>query len=128
MNLLLDTCTFLWAIQSPDQLSARARSLIVDPDNAVYFSAVSAWEISVKAGYGALRFSEPVAQALPHYREQHDFSSLPLDEESVLQLPKLPTPHRDPFDRMLVCQAVAHGLVIVTPDEKIAQYPVRVDW
>lgn len=128
MNLLLDTCTFLWAIQAPDKLSARARLLLVDPSNTVFLSAVSVWEVTVKAGYGALRFGEPVERAIPKYREQHGFTPLALDEASVLQLPKLPTPHRDPFDRMLVCQAVAHGLTIVTPDEKVAQYPVRIEW
>lgn len=128
MNLLLDTCTFLWAIRSPHELSLRARDLITDSHNEVFLSAISVWEIMVKVGLGTLKFAEPAAQAVPRYREAHGFSSLALEEPAIAQLPKLPPLHRDPFDRMLVCQSIQHGLTLVTPDAKISQYPVRVIW
>lgn len=128
MNLLLDTCTFLWAILAPQSLSPKARDLITDPDHEVFLSAVSMWEILVKTGLGALSFSEPAEDAVVKHREAHGFSALALEEGAVAHLPKLPAVHRDPFDRMLVCQAVHHGLVIVTPDPMIARYPVRITW
>jgi len=65
---------------------------------------------------------------VPDQREAHGIEALALDEESVLQVTRLPDHHRDPFDRMLVCQAIAHGLVILTPDPLIARYPVRTVW
>ncbi len=128
MRLLLDTCTFLWAIDDRAKLSEAARSLIVDAGNEVYLSAISAWEIAVKQGRGSLRLSEPASRYVSKYRKAHGYVELALDEASVLHVGSLPTPHRDPFDRMLVCQAIAHGLIILTPDPQISQYPVRVLW
>lgn len=128
MRLLLDTCTFLWAVDHVTQLSATARSLIVDPDNDIYLSAISAWEIAVKQANGGLILSEPAHTYVPKYRAAHGYAELPLDEASALHVGRLPTPHRDPFDRMLVCQAIAHSLAIVTPDVHITQYPVRTLW
>lgn len=128
MKLLLDTCTFLWAIAEQRRLSRTCRDLLVDPGNTVYLSAASAWEICLKAGSGTLTLSEPAAQFVPRYRQAHGYEALPIDERAVLQLPRLPNHHRDPFDRILVCQAVAHGLTLLTPDPLIGQYPVAVAW
>lgn len=128
MKLLLDTCTFLWAVDDVSRLSSTARSLMVDPQHDVYVSAVSAWEIAVKQASRSLILSEPAHTFVPKYRQAHGFIDLPLDEASALHVGRLPTPHRDPFDRMLVCQAIAHSLTIVTPDAHIAQYPVNTAW
>ncbi len=128
MRLLLDTCTFLWAVDERAQLSERARALIADSGNDVYLSAISAWEIALKQGLGSLKLSEPAVRYVPKFREALRFLELPLDETSALQVAQLPAPHRDPFDRMLVCQAIVHGLAIITPDPSIAQYPVRTIW
>lgn len=125
---MLDTCTFLWAVDNTSKLSAAARSALVDPANDVYLSAISAWEIAVKQVNGALALSEPAHAYVPKYREAHGFIELPLDEAAALHVGRLPTPHRDPFDRMLVCQAIAHSLAIVTPDAHVAKYPVRTIW
>jgi PIN domain nuclease of toxin-antitoxin system len=128
MRLLLDTCTFLWAVDEQTHLSEQARAAIVDPDNEIYLSAVSAWEIALKQGMGNLILSEPAVRYVPQYRDALGITGLSLDEESALQVGQLPTPHKDPFDRMLVCQALVHGLAVVTPDLQIARYPVRVVW
>lgn len=128
MRLLLDTCTFLWAVGASDQLSPVAAKLLTDPDNDVYLSAISAWEIAVKQGYGRLVLAEQAHSFVPRNRVAHGFLELPLDEESALHVARLPSAHRDPFDRMLVCQAISHGLTIVTPDPQIAHYPVRTIW
>ena len=128
MRLLLDTCTFLWIAGDAAALSPRARMLFRDAGNEVYLSAVSGWEIAVK--HGLRRLVLPVApdRFVPEQREAHGIEALALDEESVLQVTRLPEHHRDPFDRMLICQAIAHGLVILTPDPLIVRYPVRTIW
>jgi PIN domain nuclease of toxin-antitoxin system len=128
LKLLLDTCTFLWIALDAPELSAAARKACLDRVNQVYFSSVSAWEIAVKHSLGKLPLPESPARFIPFQRERHEIEALPLDEVSVLSLPKLPELHRDPFDRMLLCQAIANGLDLVTPDPLITQYPVRVLW
>jgi PIN domain nuclease of toxin-antitoxin system len=128
LNLLLDTCTFLWAVGDPAQLSATARTLITDPGNDIYLSAISAWEIALKQERGNLALAEPAQRFVPRQRAAHGYLELPLDEAAALRLASLPALHRDPFDRMLVCLAIEHGLSILTPDHHITQYPVRVVW
>lgn len=128
MRFLLDTCTFLWMVSDKARLSEACRSHLVDPANEVFLSAVSAWEICVKHKQKGLTLAEPPGQFVPKYRSMHGVSELALDELSALQLPRLPEIHKDPFDRMLICQAIAHGLIILTPDPLITQYPVRTIW
>lgn len=128
MKLLLDTCAFLWVNSDSTRLSALAKALCADPENELYLSVVSAWEITVKYMAKRLWLAEPAAQYIPARRAVNRITSLDLNEEIVLQLSKLPPIHGDPFDRMLVCQALVHGLAILTPDEWIAKYPVRVLW
>ena len=128
MNVLLDTCTFLWIATDSASLSPRAREVFRDPMNAIHLSAVSAWQIAVKFGRGGLRLADPPERLIPAAREKYGIEGLPLDEESVLQAHRLPALHRDPFDRMLVCQAIVHGLAILTPDHLIGQYTVRTLW
>jgi PIN domain nuclease of toxin-antitoxin system len=128
VKLLLDTCTFLWAITGDPQLSDAARRLIIDPDNEVALSAVSAWEIAVKHALGRLPLPEEPARFVPAERARHGIEALPLDEAAALHVRRLPPLHRDPFDRMLVSQALVGGLALVTPDPLIAQYPVRICW
>jgi PIN domain nuclease of toxin-antitoxin system len=128
VRLLLDTSTFLWIVLGAPELSDRASDAFADPGNEVYLSAVSAWEIAIKSSIGRLPLPDRPDRFIPVQRHAHGIVSLPLDEESAFQLPRLPPVHSDPFDRMLVCQAIVHGLVLVTPDEQIARYPVRVLW
>jgi len=128
MRLLLDTATFLWLIIDSPQLSSRARELFSSPGNEVYLSAVSTWEITVKHSLGRLALPESPQRFIPFQREKHGIQSLSLDEASTLQLLRLPPLHNDPFDRMLVCQAIVEGLAILTPDSLVSQYPVRVIW
>ncbi len=128
MRILLDTCTFLWAALDDPRLSAAARDAFRDPDNDLFLSSVSAWEITVKHALGRLPLPEPPNQYVPSLRRDHEIEPLPLDEESALHLVRLPALHRDPFDRMLVCQALVGGMVMLTPDRLITQYPVRSIW
>lgn len=128
MKLLIDTCTFLWIVGDAPALSRRARELFRAADNEVYLSTASAWEIAVKHGLGRLRLPEPPERFVPDMRERHGILSLAIDEESALHVSRLPALHRDPFDRMIVAQAIVHGLAILTPDSLVTQYPGRTIW
>ena len=126
MKILLDTHIFLWFISGDAQLSTDVRDAIRDPDNEVYLSAVSVWEAIVKYQLGKLPLPEHPETYLPKQRDLHQIVSLSLDESSVAQLAKLPPLHRDPFDRMLICQALEKGLTIATVDGAIRAYSVSV--
>jgi PIN domain nuclease of toxin-antitoxin system len=128
VNILLDTCTFLWIVSGSNELSDTARRLFSDPGNEVYLSVASVWEIVVKHQLGKLPLPEPPHEFIKKWRMRHDIDSLPLDESAVLQLSRLPEYHKDPFDRILVCQAIAGSMVILTPDPRITRYPVRTEW
>ena len=128
MRVLLDTCTFLWTITGSKELSRAARQIIADPDNDVFLSAVSTWEIAVKHALGRLPLPRDPVAYIPEKRAQHGIAPLSLDEGAALFAAKLPPLHADPFDRALICQAIAGGLVILTPDEEIRRYAVRVEW
>jgi PIN domain nuclease of toxin-antitoxin system len=128
MRLLLDTCTFLWIVGASKELSARAREVFADPANEALLSAASAWEIAVKHRLGKLPLPNPPDEFVPVQRAAHGIEPLPVEEESALHVAKLPDIHRDPFDRILVAQALVNGLVLLTPDDPIRQYPVRTLW
>lgn len=128
MKLIIDTCTFLWIVGDARALSRRARELFQSVDNEVYLSTASAWEIAVKHGLGRLPLPEPPERFVPGMRERHGILSLAIDEESALHVSRLPAIHRDPFDRMIVAQAIVHGLTILTPDPLVTQYPGRTTW
>ena len=128
MNLLLDTVAFLWWVTDDPALSGEASEKIGDPSLEVFLSPVSVWEIVVKHALGRLPLPEDPASMVPRLREDHGFRELPLTEAAVLQLPRLPPLHRDPFDRMLLCQAIQHGLILVSPDEELWKYPIRTLW
>jgi PIN domain nuclease of toxin-antitoxin system len=128
MNILLDTCSFLWIVSGSPELSVNARSLFEDPANDVYLSVSSAWEIIVKHNLGKLPLPELPHDFIKNNRISHLIETLPLDEASVLQLSRLPEYHKDPFDRIIICQAIANGMTILTPDKHISSYPVRVEW
>lgn len=99
-----------------------------DPENELYLSVVSSWEITVKNMSGKLPLVEPLERYIPSRRDANRIASLELTEAATLQLPKLPALHGDPFDRMLICQAIVNGLPILTPDDWITRYPVRTLW
>jgi PIN domain nuclease of toxin-antitoxin system len=128
VKLLLDTCTFLWIAAGSPQLSKQAAQLFADPANDVFLSVVSSWEIAVKHSLGRLPLPAPPINFVPAQREAHGIALLPLSEEEALYVSRIPSLHRDPFDRMLVCQAVVNGFAVLTPDSLISQYAVRTFW
>jgi len=126
MNLLLDTHIFLWYITGDSRLPATVVPLIRDPTNEVYLSSVSVWETIVKYQLGKLPLPQPPEFYIPQQRQRHQISSLPLDEGSVVHLGRLPLLHKDPFDRMLICQAIQHGLLLVSTDDAVRSYAAYV--
>lgn len=128
MKLLLDTVTFLRAVLEPEKVSAHAKSLIADPENERYLSTVSSCEIAIKYALNKLPLAQHPDQFVPEHRGKLNAEPLVVDEESALHLTRLPLLHRDPFDRILICQALVHGMVLVTPDLRLSKYPVRTTW
>ena len=121
MRLLLDTHVLLWALAEPDRLGAEARARIEDPDNEVLFSAASIWEIAIKAGLGRPDFAvrpEEVARAAI----AAGFAELPVGAEVAARVADLPPHHRDPFDRLLVAQAMAGPMRLYTADPLLPPY------
>jgi PIN domain nuclease of toxin-antitoxin system len=123
MRLLLDTHVFLWYVTADPKLPAAFRAAIQDPANDVYLSVASVWEAVIKQGLGKLPLPGPAADYLSQQREVHGIASLPVDEGAMRPLASLPPLHRDPFDRLLVAQALQHGLTVVTIDPAVAAYP-----
>ncbi|MCY4376427.1 MAG: type II toxin-antitoxin system VapC family toxin [Spirochaetaceae bacterium] len=121
-RLLLDTHALLWVLEDDVALDESARSAIVDPDNDVFVSSISMWEISIKRSLGKLKAPEDLLSTV----EASGFRELPVTFVHADQAGGLPPHHRDPFDRMLVAQAQVEGLTIVTHDSVIAKYGVRI--
>ena len=129
MNCLLDTHTFLWAAMDPEKLSRRARVTILDAANDIHVSVVTFWEVSLKFALGKMALQGTTPEELPDAASQMGFTLLalaPQDASTFYQLPRFQ--HKDPFDRILICQAIAGGMTILTPDSHISRYPVRVEW
>ena len=116
-------------ISDSPHFSSSANRIFTDPANEVFLSAISSWEIALKNSIGKLPLpSSSPAEFISDQRKAHGIETLPLEEESSLYLPLLPKIHDDPFDRLLICQAIVHGLVILTSDKDIRRYPVRTSW
>jgi len=123
MRLLLDTHIFLWYIANDKRLTPAWSQAIRDLDNGVYLSVVSLWEAIIKYTTGKLLLPEAPETYIPRLREYHQIISLPVEEVDVAQVAALPLLHGDPFDRLLIGQAIQHGLTLVTVDAAIRAYP-----
>ena len=128
MKVLLDTCAFLWITTDDAQLNETARQIFKNPNNEIFLSSVSAWEIIVKNSIGKLPLPSLAEEFIYSQRLKHEIDTLPLTEKAVFHLNKLPNHHKDPLDRTLICQAIEHDLTILTSDSLIVQYPVNTAW
>jgi len=127
MRLLLDTHAFLWWATDPDQLSAPVLQACIDPDTTVLVSLVSAWELQIKAQLGKLQ----VTTSLDHLfqtQQRNGVQLLPITLGHILHLDQLPLHHKDPFDRLLLAQAIQDELVLVSKDRVFQDYPVSLFW
>lgn len=128
MKLLLDTHTFIWWDSDPTRLSPKALSLCQNPSNTLLFSVASAWEMQIKAQLGKLTFTLPLADIIEGQQQSSNVEVLPVGLTHVLALEKLPEIHKDPFDRLLIAQAIVEDAVLVSQDTLFQQYPVNVQW
>lgn len=122
MKLLLDTHLLLWAASQPEKLSRSTRKLLSDADHELMFSAASLWEVAIKNSLGRDDFSvEP--RILRRALLDNGYAELPITSQHAVAIDVLPPLHRDPFDRLLVAQAITEGITLLTTDEQVAQYP-----
>jgi PIN domain nuclease of toxin-antitoxin system len=128
MKLLLDTHIFLWWVTDDPQLSTKARELIGDGHNTLYWSAASSWEVSIKYALGRMPLPEPPEQFLPVEIEKNRLESLPIIDAHAFQTGQLPPHHRDPFDRMLVAQAQVESISLLSNDRQLNHYDVEIHW
>lgn len=122
MKILLDTSIFIWYILDDVSLSKKNSEIIEDLNNEIYLSVISIWEATIKQQIGKIYFPEPASKYLQKQREKHEIKYLGLDENTIKNLINLPLFHKDPFDRMLICQAIEYDFFLMTVDETIRKY------
>ena len=127
-SYLLDTCVALWHFDGNARISADLRDVLTDPSNDLYLSDVSVLEIVIKHRIGKLPLPRPPSRLVRPLALKHMMDILPLATSAIFRLESLPDLHRDPFDRLLVCQALDNRLELITPDPLIRQYEVRTLW
>lgn len=126
MKLLIDTHVFLWFISGDERLPGTFIDSIADRENSVFLSVASFWEICIKYDIGKLTLPAPPTEYIPKTRQMHGIESLPITESSLFNLGSLPRLHRDPFDRVLISQALAEEMTLATLDQAIKNYNVPV--
>jgi PIN domain nuclease of toxin-antitoxin system len=126
VRLLLDTHIFLWFLAGSDRLGDASRRLLADPDNEVLLSIASLWEIAIKVNLGKLTLDRPFEELIPEQLELAEIDRLPIRMEHLAALLKLPMHHRDPFDRLIISQALAEGLSVLSEDPEFRKYPIEV--
>ena len=128
MKYLLDTHAFLWFVSEDNRLSSKAQSIIKNSRNDIYFSAVSAWEMSIKIRLGRLSIEEELEPFIIKQLSENNFSTLSITIFHSIYTSKLPEIHKDPFDRMIVAQSQVEDMPLISKDKNINKYKVPVVW
>lgn len=128
MKLLIDTHVFLWLMDEPEKLSPNVLEACKNRENQIYFSVVSAWEIEIKRQLGKLTLQLPLSTIIKEQQEKNGLEILVVELQHVLTVGQLLRHHADPFDRLLIAQALVEDAAIVTSDPLIAKYPVKLYW
>jgi PIN domain nuclease of toxin-antitoxin system len=128
MTYLLDTHVFIWLDTVPGRLSATANDILTDPSAQLLMSTASIWEMAIKIQQGKLSLSDTLEAVIAEQTSRNPIGLLPILTAHSVGVGRLPTIHKDPFDRMLVSQALAEGATLLTDDAKIRRYPVRTTW
>ena len=128
MRILLDSHSFLWFITGDDRLSNRAKNLITDLSNPVLISVASLWEISIKTALGKLELSRPFEEFIPEQLASNEIDPFPIELAHLAKLIDLPLHHRDPFDRLIIAQAMVEGLPIISRDAEFQSYSIEIIW
>lgn len=127
-RLLLDTHAFLWWVDDAPELTPAARRAIADANNECYLSLASCWEMAIKSSLGKLRLTRPVERFVSEQITANGFTLLNIELRHTAKVEKLPFHHRDPFDRLLISQAISEKLTIVSGDRVFRDYGVKVLW
>ncbi|HYT87758.1 MAG TPA: type II toxin-antitoxin system VapC family toxin [Gemmataceae bacterium] len=128
MRLLLDTHAFLWFVLNDPQLSAAARTAISDPKNEVFVSPATYWEIAIKVSIGKYALTVPFEDFIRHALKDNGFKILPIEIRPAARVATLPFHHKDPFDRLLIAQALAEDLTLVSNENRFDAYGVKRLW
>ncbi|HXO31819.1 MAG TPA: type II toxin-antitoxin system VapC family toxin [Candidatus Acidoferrales bacterium] len=128
MNYLLDTMIWLWSVDSVEKLNQECRDVLENGREEIYFSAATAWEISIKARLGKLHLPGPPAQVIPAFMAKQGLRPLPVTHLHAVKVYDLPLHHNDPFDRLIIAQAISEEMVVLTADSDFRRYPVKVFW
>jgi PIN domain nuclease of toxin-antitoxin system len=127
MSYLLDTHAFLWYVDGKSNLPLKVKEIIQNPDFKKFVSIASLWEIAIKTSKDKLILTRPF-ETLPEYMKVNEFISLPIKAEHLFQIKELPHHHGDPFDRLLIAQAITENMTIISADQQFKAYPVNVIW
>jgi PIN domain nuclease of toxin-antitoxin system len=128
MKLLLDTHSFLWFINGSDNINPTARALIEDASNQLLLSIASLWEMAIKLSIGKLSLAQPFESLIPKQMQLNDIGLLNIEMDHVAIVAKLPFHHRDPFDRLLIAQAMVEHIPIVSADSAFDAYAIERLW
>ncbi len=126
--MLLDSQAFIWTHNEPHKLSNRVAMEILNPANTLFLSMASVWEIQIKIQIKKFKFKDPLADVIAEQQKVNSLRILPIILAHVLELEKLPFHHKDPFDRLLIAQANAEKMILVSSDSKFFAYPVNLLW
>jgi PIN domain nuclease of toxin-antitoxin system len=128
MKLLLDTHTFLWLNDNSEQLSQTVKDLCDSGAHEFYLSMATPWEMQIKSQLGKLSLAMPIEELVSKNRLENNINLLPIDLSHISYLEQLPQHHKDPFDRIIIAQAIVEGMTIVTVDHAFADYSVQIVW
>ena len=128
MKVLLDTHAFLWLVTNDDRLSENARQTFLNTENSLYFSAASLWEICIKMSLGKISLRDGWFQTIQEEMEINTIQWLPIEMAHCAEVSELPFHHRDPFDRMLIAQAIVEELKLLSRESRLSDYPIDLIW
>ena len=129
MKLLLDTHVFIWLDTAPEKISSTALALCQNQDNALYLSVASIWEMQIKQQLGKLNLRLPIVDMITTHQQDNDLKLLSIELEPIFQLQNLPLHHHDPFDRLILAQALQNEMMIISADTKFKHYDaVKTIW
>lgn len=128
MQILLDTHIFLWLISDDADLSKKAKRIFLDQNNDLFLSLVSIWEIAIKISIGKLFLKKLIEQFIPEQLQENNIKQLNINFRHITKVTNLPFHHRDPFDRLLVAQALEENIPILSNDKAFDNYPIKRLW
>jgi PIN domain nuclease of toxin-antitoxin system len=128
MKLLMDSHTFLWFYGERHKLSSRALKELLDISNQAFLSLASVWELQIKMQKGKLIFNDSLAEVIEQQQARNGIRILPIHLSHILELENIPPHHKDPFDRLLISQAIVEGMTLVSADEECRRYNVEILW